>query len=514
MVSSSLGTGISRILGLVRELAVAHAVGAGVASDAWTTAFTIPGVFRRFMADEGLTGALVPEIDLVEAEKGDEAARRLAGRVLTALVIFGSILCGLGVFFAEPLVHLFAQGFTADPEKFDLTVQLTRITMFFAVLVSIVSWAEGLLNQKGHFFIPKLAPGLVSAAIVIAAMWPGMDDPYKTIQAVAWAAMVGGVAHVLICIPPLVKAWGRIQPRFDWSVDPHFQHMLSEMGKVMVIGLTAQINIIVLRRVASFLQTGAPTWYWNASRMVDFAQGIIAVGVGSALLPLVSKAVAREDWDGFQHAFVGSARLVAGLLLPAAVFIAVLAMPVVAFLYRHGEYTMSDVEHTASALRWLVPYMIGLAGIQIVKKPFFALGDRTPLIGVALLGVVLTAVLGTVLGKTMGVDGLSLALSVSTVGQLIAYLVLLRGRVGAHLGLRQIADAYGRLALACVPLALIGGGLGLLGQWELGPTLRNGAILAAAGGIGGLVYAWVAAKLGVDEVGAILRAAKRKAGMS
>lgn len=504
-LSSSLGTGLSRVLGLLRDLALASALGAGLHSDAFLTAFRIPGVFRRFVADEGLTGALVPGVAKAEKEADLDEARRLAGRVLTALLALGLVISVAAIAGAPFLVDLFAKGFRSDPAKFALTVELTRIMVPFVVTVSLVSWAEGLLNHKNHFFVPKLAPGVVSAAIVLAAWWPGSDNPLRIARVVSWAVIAGGVAHVLVCLPPLIKHWGWLRPRLDGFSDPRFQAMMRELGKVAVIGIMAQINIIVIGRVASFLQEGSLTWYWYGVRVVDVAQGIIAVGVGSAMLPALSKAVAGKDWAGFERAFVGSVRLAAALLLPAAAYLVVLAQPTVAVLFQRGAFTAADVGQTADALQVLIPYMLGLAAIQILKKPFFALERRNELMAVGGVGVLLTGGLGTWWGGELGVVGLCWALSVSTVLQALAYLVLLRMRVGDHLGLGPLASALLRMSAACLPAVAVGVGIAQLGTWEDGPTLQNTAVLAAAGVAGGGAYVGAAMVLGIHEIQAIIR---------
>lgn len=499
-LSSSLGTGLSRLLGLVRELAIARVLGASAASDAFFMAFTIPSMFRRFVADEGLTGALVPLVAKAEAEEGTGAAKALAGRTFTALAGLCVLVSLVAIPAAPWLVDLFASGFRAEPEKFALTVQLTRVMMPFVLFVSLVSWCEGLLNHRDHFFVPKIAPGLVSAAIVVAALWPGSGDPQAIVHTLAWAVLVGGLAHLLLCLPPLVKHWGVIRPRLDLWAGKRFRILTAEMGKVAAIGLMAQVNVVVLRSLASHLQTGSVSWYWNATRLVDFAQGIIAVGVGSALLPAIAAAVAEEDWVEFRRSFGRAVGLAASLLFPAAAFVLLLAPPFVAVLYRHGAYGWSDVEQTSSALRWLVPYMLALAGIQIVKKPFFALNRRNSLVVVGALGVGLTFVAGVLLAPRFGVDGLAAALSISTVGQLAAYLYLLGRITNGRLGLLALAGPLGRIAIATLPAAAAGWGLCLLGDWEQGPTLVNLAVFAVAGAAGGGLYLGAAWMLGIHEV--------------
>ena len=510
--SSSLGTGLSRILGLLRDLALANALGAGLHSDAFLTAFRIPGVFRRFVADEGLTGALVPGVARAEQESGTDEARNLAGRVLTGLLVVGAVI-SIGAIVGAPwLVDLFAAGFRADPEKFELTVQLTRIMVPFLITVSLVSWAEGLLNHRNHFFVPKLAPGLVSAAIVLATFWPDANTPLAIARIVSWAVLAGGVVHVLVCLPPLIKQWGVIRPRLDGWSDPRFNAMMGEMGKVAVIGIMAQVNIIVIGRVASFLEEGSLTWYWYGVRVVDVAQGIIAVGVGSAMLPALSKAVAGDDWPGFERAFVGSVRLAAALLLPAAAYLVALAHPTVVVLFQRGAFTAHDVAQTAGALQVLIPYMLGLAAIQILKKPFFALERRNELMVVGGVGVLVTGGLGTWWGSTMGVVGLCGALSVSTVLQALAYLFLLHRQARQHLGLRALMGGLTQMAGACIPAVGAGVAIAQLGTWSDGPTLWNAAILATAGITGGLAYGGAALLLGIDEVQSIARRVKSRLG--
>jgi putative peptidoglycan lipid II flippase len=497
-MASSVGTALSRVLGLARELALANVLGAGMAMDAFVMAFTFPGMLRRFVADEGLTGALVPAIAKAEAEENEAAAIALSGRVLFALIVAGIALSGLGMAAAPWLVDWVADGF--EGAKYNLTVNLTRALFPFVIFVSLVSWAEGLLNHRDHFFVPKIAPGLVSASVVAAVLIHQNDDPIAVVWAVTWAVLIGGFIHLVVCIPPLFKHWGPVYPRLDAMGDRRFQRVLGEMGKVAVIGVMAQVNTLVLRYIASQLEDGAVTWYWNATRLVDFAQGIIAVGVGSALLPAISSAVANKDGEGFREAFQTSIRLACVLLIPAAVFIAFFPTEVVAVLYRHGAYGWIDVEQTAITLAMLVPFMLALAGIQIIKKPFFALERRGALIGVGIVGVGLTTGLGLWLAPAMGVHGLALALSLSVSAQLIAYGWLLRRLVTGGLGLVSLLQPVLKMTAAALLGAAAAHFVMALGDWTAGPSLPNIGIFGSAGVIALFVYGIVAGALGVAEI--------------
>jgi putative peptidoglycan lipid II flippase len=498
-IASAVGTGLSRVLGAVRDIAIGHVFGAGRASDAFWMAWTVPSLFRRFVADEGLTGALIPGVTQAEQEAGTEEARRLANGALLALLAAGAVICAAGMIGAPWLVRLIAPGFADEPGKLELTITLTRWLFPFVVCVSLVSYCEGLLNVRGHFFVPKVAPGIVSGCIAAAALLLA-NDFEEPVLALAVGALVGGVAHLLVCIPPLVARWGLPRPSVRGMRGARFRFFFGEMGKVAAIGLIAQLNVVLLRVLASFLEEGAMTHYWYANRLVDLSQGTIAVAVGSALLPAVARDAAEQNWEGFRENFAEAARLVALVLVPVACLLIGLGRPIVSILFLHGEFSVYAVDRTAATLRFLVPFMVALGGIQIVKKAYFALDDRTTLLVVGACGLVFTAAAGYLLSARIGVEGLGLALSISGVAQLVAYLGILRFKMGEKLGLAALVGPLLRISVASVPAAAVAVGICAFGDWNQGPvSLRNWAVLATAGLTASAVYVALVRALGVGK---------------
>jgi len=493
-IISALGTVSSRILGAVRDIAIGHVFGAGRASDAFWMAWTVPSLFRRFVADEGLTGALIPAVAQAEREAGTQEARRLANGALLALLVAGALICLAGMLGAPWLVRLIAPGFAADPGKLQLTVTLTRWLFPFVVFVSLVSYCEGLLNYRRHFFVPKLAPGIVSACMAASALLLAtrFEEP---IFALAIGALTGGLVHLLVCIPPLVRRWGFPVPSTNGMRGPRFRSFFREMGKVAAIGIVAQLNVVLLRVLASFLAEGSMTHYWYANRLVDLSQGTIAVAVGSALLPVVARDAAERNWAAFRANFGEAIRLAAFVLIPTACLLAGLARPIVSILFLHGEFDVTAAEHTTATLQLLVPFMLALGGMNIVKKAYFALDDRTTLLYVGLLGLGITAGSGHLLSKSLGVEGLGLALSVSGVAQLIAYLVILRFKMGSKLGMATLATPLIKRLLAALPATAAAIWVCTYGNWNRGPAdVRNWIVLAVAGLLAATIYltlAWV-----------------------
>ena len=487
---------LSRGLGMMRDVVIAYYFGTSLVASAFFVAFTIPNLFRRFVADEGLTGALVPAIAQAETAEGTEQAQTLANRILTALLLLNAGIISLGMVAPELLVWMSASGFAENPEKFALTVSMTRWMMPFLGMVSLVSFFEGLLNHRGHFFMPKIAPGLVSAGMSASAVllsgW--FENPAWAVVVGVW---IGGAVHVLVHLPIVWSKWGPVRLMVGFG-EPRVRRVLKELSKVVAIGVFAQLNILVLRTLASFMGDGAVTRYMYSTRLVDLAQGAIAVAIGSALLPNIAQAVAAEDWDRFYADLVGAFRLAGFLLIPAAAGLFVFAVPLTSMVFLSTRYTWLDVMWTASALQLLTPFMLSVAGINIVKKVYFAMDERNVLLGVGGLGVGLTGLIGWLL-LDQNILGLAVALSSATVAQLVIYVAVLKWQLKEHMPVGPIFAPYAQIAAASVPMSIFAYWAASRGQWILGRTPDN--IFWFVVGIGGAIVlygiaAWI---LGIDE---------------
>ena len=511
-ISSAAGTAFSRFLGAARDIVLGRVLGDGSTADSFWMAFTIPTVFRRFVADEGLTGVMVPALTEAEAQEDTETAQRISGGIFVALVVMCTIICTAGILCAPWLVRAFAPGYEVGSDLYNDTVLLTRWMFPFVLMVSLVSWCEGLLNIRGHYFIPKAAPGLVSAGIVIAALLSA-DLCCGKGFIIAIGLLVGGAVHFLVCLPAVFKKWGPLRLNTRVWKSSRFGRIGREMGKVIAIGIFAQLNIMMLRILASYLDEGSVTQYWYANRVVDLAQGVIAVAVGSAMLPPISKAVAAGDWAGFERTFVDAARMAAVVLIPAAALLFIIPDPIVRTLFQHGNFSDRGAELTADCLVMMVPFMLAVAGINIIKKPYFALERRDVLLGVGALGLVVTMATGWWLSLhlELGVEGLALALSASTTVQLLAYIWILHKIFNARVGLAKLMSPLGRMALAAMPAAGTAWAICRMGEFESGSSLQNIVILLLACGSAVPVYLGTAWALGVrQELNLVLRKLKRR----
>ncbi len=353
---------LSRVLGFVRDAVIARAFGAGAATDAFFVAFKLPNLLRRLFAEGAFSQAFVPILAEYKNKRGEEATRLLISRVATVLFVALAVVAALGVIGAPLIVLVSAPGFTASPDKFQLTVDLTRIVFPYILFISLVSFAGGILNTFSRFMVPAFTPVLLNVAMILAAAVaaPWFDPP---VLALGWGAFLGGILQLSIQIPALVKLG--LLPRWDWAPrDEGVRRILMLMGPAAFGVSIAQISLLINTLFASFLDTGSVSWLYYADRLMEFPTGLLGVALGTILLPSLAKHYADNDPTQYSKLLDWGLRMTLMLAAPAALALGILAVPLIATLFFYGEFTAHDVEMT----RWaLVAYSVGLLGLILVK---------------------------------------------------------------------------------------------------------------------------------------------------
>jgi len=235
---------LSRVLGMTRDLVIAHRFGASGMTDAWVQAFRIPNALRRLTAEGSMTVAFVPSYVKVRSEQGGEAARLFAQRVLGLVLAVTLLLTGLGMLFSGTLAWVFSPGFIDDPERLGMTRSLLFWTFPYLVLVSLVAWAMGVLNAEGRFAAPAAAPIFLNLGIIIAVLaFSGMFA--SPIMAVAAGVLAGGVAQVFLQMPSLGAVGALRGARMGWR-DPAMLHLYGLWLPSLVGVAVYELNIIAL----------------------------------------------------------------------------------------------------------------------------------------------------------------------------------------------------------------------------------------------------------------------------
>jgi putative peptidoglycan lipid II flippase len=419
---------LSRIFGFLRDVVIAGYFGAGLASDAFFVAFRIPNLLRRLFAEGSLTIAFIPVFTEYLSNKGEDEAFELAGAAIRMLSVVLAAAAVIGMVIAPLIVHVIAPGFAASPEKYRLTVALTRMMFPYIFFIGLVALFMGILNVLDHFAAPALAPVFLNLAMIASVLFlsPHLAEP---VFGLAVGVLVGGVLQLVLQLPFLVRKGLRF-----WKKASLFHTGLIKIGRLMapaVFGAAVyQINIFISTLLASFLSQGSVSYLYYADRMVQFPLGIFAIATATAVLPSLSRQAAARDYDALRDTFAHAMRLVLFITVPSMVGLIILRVPIIELLFKRGAFDMNTARMTAVALLY---YAIGLwafSSVRIVVSLYYALQDaRTP-VQMAVISVMVNIGLGILLMGPLQHGGLALATSVASMVNLSLLIWALRKKIG------------------------------------------------------------------------------------
>jgi putative peptidoglycan lipid II flippase len=399
---------LSRILGYARDFFIARIFGAGLATDAFFVAFRLPNLLRRLFAEGAFSQAFVPILAEYRNRQTPEETRTLVDTVSTTLFLVLLLTALAGVAVAPLIVYVSAPGFAADPGKFSLTVEMLRITFPYILFISLVALAAGVLNTWSRFAVPAFTPVLLNVSFIVAAAFfaERFEPP---IVVLAWAVFAGGVAQLLFQLPFLARLG--LLPR--WRLDlrhPGMRRVLLLMAPAVFGVSVSQVSLVINTIFASFLVSGSVSWLYYADRLMEFPAGMLGAALGTILLPSLSKHHASGEPAQYSRLLDWGLRLTLLLALPAAVALAILAMPLIAALFHYGAYSADDAWMTRQAL---VAYSVGLVGMILVKvlaPGFYARQNVVTPVKIGLVTLAATQVMNLAFVWPLKHAGLALAI--------------------------------------------------------------------------------------------------------
>lgn len=502
-------TGISRILGFIRDILIAAVAGTGAEADAFFVAFRLPNLFRRLFAEGAFNAAFVPLFARHLEEGGRAAAKLFAEQTLsvllsTLLLVTAAALAGM-----PWLMYLLAPGFAALPEKYDLAVEFSRITFPYLLFMSLVALLSGVLNSLYRFAAAAAAPILLNIFFIVAllAIVPLVGRPGYVLS---WTVAAAGLGQFLM----LLYACRRAGMTFSLP-RPRMTEGVRRLLRLIVPGLLSagamQINLMIGTIIAS-LQAGAVSYLYYADRVYQLPLGLIGIAFGVVLLP----DLARQLRGGNEAAALG--RLNRGLelsmllTLPAAVALVVIPWPIVVVLFERGLFDRASSDATAAALAAFALGLPAFVLVKVLQPAFFAREDTVTPLRMALVTVATNVVLALALFWPLGHVGLALATSAAS--WINALLLLLGLRRKGFLAFdATLKRRLPRIALASLAmgLALWAGARGLL-PWFDGTLAQGVAALAALVGGGLVLYALIALACDAVDRAELARLVKRRGG--
>ncbi|MCC7284502.1 MAG: murein biosynthesis integral membrane protein MurJ [Acetobacteraceae bacterium] len=501
-------TAISRILGFVRDILTAALLGAGPVADAFFVALKLPNFFRRLFAEGAFSAAFVPAFSGTLVSEGRAEAKAIAEQALAALAALLFLLALLAIVFMPQVMSVLAPGFRDEPLRFQLAVELGRITFVYLPLICVVSLLTGVLNGLDRFAAGAAAPCLFNLSLIAAFVLAG-TEPARLARAQAVAVSVSGGLQLVLLAWAVGAAGMRLAfPR------PRITPAVRRIAALMLPGTlgagVTQINLMVDVLLASLLPAGAVSWLYYADRVNQLPLGVIGIALSTALLPLLSRQVRAGETasaNASQNRAVEFALLVT---LPAAVALVVAALPIVDTLFGRGAFGETDARMTSRAL---MAYALGLPAYvlnKVLAPAFFARADTATPVRVGIATVVLNIALALVLIRPLGHVGLALATAIAAIANVVALWLTLHRRGHFRLDPR-LARRLPRIALASLGMGIVlWAGESLL--WA--PAMATGVRGLRWAGLGLLIalglgsYAAAALALGaarLDEVRGLLR---------
>jgi len=479
----SAATGVSRVLGLVREVISAQLLGVSGPASAFVVANNVPNTVRSLVADSALGASFVPVFNelLVKGER--ERAWRVASSALTLATLALMGVTALGILFARPLLS-FAN---LSGEQLDLAVQMTRILFPILILLGISGLVQAILNSFDEFVLPAIAPvfwNLVIIGFLIFAFT--VDSLEERAVVLAVGTLTGTIIQTVIPLPGL-RGKGTLRPLIDLR-DPAVRRILILLIPVALgLGL-ANVNLTVSTFIATYVDPAyAPRAIDAAFRVYMLPQGIFSVAVSTVMFPSLARAVAARDFTRFRTSLQDGTRLIVFMLLPASAVIAVLATPIIQLLFQRGEWTADQTPGVAEAL---IAFAIGLALngiILLLTRCFFALQHVWAATAIALVNLVVAAGLSLLLYGPCGVWGIPLANSIANAVVVPLLWLLLSHRVGS-LDNRGVLTSTARSLVGAIIVAGVAWGVwallhGLLGEALTAQLISVGVAISAAGGL-------------------------------
>lgn len=406
-------TFISRILGFIRDMVIAHYFGANLGLDAYVVAQKIPNFLRRLFAEGAFSQAFVPTLSQYKARESHEAVQVFVNRVSGCLFLSLMVVTVLGMLLAPVFIFLFAPGFASHGEgaRFVLASDMLRITFPYLLFISLTALAGGILNSYGRFASPAFTPVFLNIMMIITTIWlaPHLEEP---ITALAWGIFLGGLIQLIFQVPFLKSINLFPKPEFHWK-DKGVQRILKLMVPAIMGVSVNQLNLMLSSVFASFLQVGSVSWLYYAERLMEFPLGGFAVALTTVVLPRLSQQHAKDAHGEFSSTLDWGLRWVLLVGLPASIGLFFLAGPLLTTLFQSGKFSDHDVIMSQPCL---MAYALGVMGFMLVKifaSAFYAKQDiRTP-VRFAMVTIVANAVFSLILIQPMAQAGLALATSLA-----------------------------------------------------------------------------------------------------
>jgi putative peptidoglycan lipid II flippase len=415
-LSMSFGTFLSRVLGLLRDMAFAALFPRSI-TDAWTAAFRLPNFFRRLLGEGSLSTSFIPVFaDTKIHDPTGERSRRLVFGLYGLMFIFLSIITTLGVIYSDNILQLLLDSnYVNETSRFAVTSRMAKIMFGFIFLISHFAYYMAILNALGEFFWPAFAPVFFNIAMIVSTILP-QDWFSMAGDSLAWGVVCGGFLQAAVLIPQLRKKDLFLSLQqfriFKWEfikqslLNPDIQNVFKKMIPGLIGTGLLQFSTLVNLYYASSLGEGPISYIYWADRLLELPLSLVSVSLGSALLPSLSRMWTVGQTKKMIETSNYYLRLNFFIAIPAAVGLWVLSKPIVEVLFKRGHFIEADLNATAGVVSIYAPLFLFTSAVRVLIPVYFAIKNTWFPGFVASISLIAHIVLAPILMKQYGLNGL------------------------------------------------------------------------------------------------------------
>lgn len=480
----SLLTGVSRVLGLVRDQLAAAIFGAGLLNSAFLTAFRLPNLFRRLLGEGSLTAAFLPTLQEELHLHGKPGAFALLNKVVSWLaVITGAVVVAAMVLFSQ------SRRLAGQDDKWYLVADLSVILFPYLAFVCIAAAFNATLNVFQRFTEPALSPIWLNLSMIATLGGAGLHFASTPMGEIHWlcaGVLLGGFLQMTVPAVVLMREGWR--PRFDLKISPRVREIAALMAPGFFGSAIYQVNIYVGGLLAYAISDSASTLMYLANRLMELPIGVFAIAVSTVVYPLIAKHAVEKKFTAMAEDYRKGIRLILLVNVPAALGLVLLSEPIIRVLFQHGKFDATDTLAMTPLLGILAVGMPFFSMTNLTVRAFYSVKDTKTPVKVAVIDFAVNLVLSLSLMHWLGAKGLVLASTVA----IIVQTVLLKRALTKKLPEMKFAPLWpsvGKIIVATLAMGLlVGGGWHWLQGAGLGHRSRDWLALGALIPLGVALY--------------------------
>lgn len=488
---------ISKLFGFARDLVLSYFYGASSITDAYLISITIPTAIFGFIAS-GIATGYIPIYSTVEKLEGDSEGNNFTNNLINILFILCCVILILSLIFTKTLVKIFASGFSQ--ETLDLTVKFTRIGLLAMNFTGLISIFKGFLQIKNNYITPAFIGIPMNITTTACIVISSNGNP----MLLALGFVIGTVIQLLFLLPFSYKKGYRY--KFIFDIKDKYIIKIVKIAIPVIVGVSVnQINVLIDKTIASKITEGGITALNYASQLNGFVQGLFVLPIITALYPMISKMATNMDMDNLKKSLSEAITGISILVLPAIMGSMMFSKPIVTLLFGRGKFDEQAIAMTSVALFFYSFGMIGFAIRDVLATAFYSLQDtKTPVINAA-IAVLVNIILNIVLSKFMGIGGLALATSISTVICTVLLYRSLQKKID-EFNIKIILSPLVKITIASIIMGISSKLLFNILTWNMNQNLS--LIISIL--FGALFYFVIILFMNIEEIDTLIKIAKKK----